>query len=69
MRPVGETTITGKNQVSLPARGLRELDWERGDQLLVEVLGTDMLVLIRRPKDSAGFYLRTWVSPYRTAEM
>jgi bifunctional DNA-binding transcriptional regulator/antitoxin component of YhaV-PrlF toxin-antitoxin module len=47
---VGETTITGKNQVSLPAQGLRLLGWERGDRLLVEVLGEDMLVLIRRPE-------------------
>jgi bifunctional DNA-binding transcriptional regulator/antitoxin component of YhaV-PrlF toxin-antitoxin module len=46
---VGETTITGKNQISLPAKGLRELGWERGDQLLVEAVHGDMLVLFRRP--------------------
>jgi bifunctional DNA-binding transcriptional regulator/antitoxin component of YhaV-PrlF toxin-antitoxin module len=45
----GETTITGKNQVSLPAAGLRQLGWQRGDHLLVSVLGDDVLVLVRRP--------------------
>lgn len=47
---VGETTLTGKNQISLPAHGVRLLGWERGDRLLVEVIGEDMMVLIRRPK-------------------
>ena len=49
-RMVGATTITGRNQVSLPANGLRELGWERGDRLIVEVLGDDMLLLVRRPR-------------------
>lgn len=48
-RIIGETTITGKNQISLPAAGLRAVGWERGDHLLVEVLRDDMLVLVRRP--------------------
>ena len=47
---VGETTITGRNQVSLPAKGMRELGWSRGDRLLVEVFGEDILVLVRRPE-------------------
>src|SRR3989337_43789 len=46
----GEATITGKNQVSLPAKSLRELGWERGDRLIVEILGEDMLGLVRRPE-------------------
>ena len=46
----GETTITGKNQVSLPTAGLRQLGWQRGDHLLVSVLGDDVLILIRRPQ-------------------
>jgi len=46
---VGETTITGKNQISLPAKGLRDLGWERGDRLLAQVVHGDMLVLMRRP--------------------
>ena len=47
---VGETTITGKNQVSLPAEVMRRLRWKRGDHLLAEVLGEDILLLIRRPE-------------------
>ncbi|MCL5959223.1 MAG: AbrB/MazE/SpoVT family DNA-binding domain-containing protein [Chloroflexi bacterium] len=48
-QPAGETTITGKNQVSLPAKSIRELGWERGDRLIVEIIGEDILVLMRRP--------------------
>ena len=51
MKVIGETTITGRNQVSLPAKGIRELGWGRGDHLLVEILGKDMVLLVRRPKD------------------
>jgi len=47
---VGETTITGKNQVSLPVAGLRLLGWERGNHLLVEVISDDVMLLIRRPE-------------------
>ena len=47
---VGETTVTGRNQISLPAKGVREMGWERGDRLLVESIGDDVLVLIRRPR-------------------
>jgi len=50
-RLAGETTITGKNQVSLPAKSIRELGWERGDRLIVEILGDDTVLLIRRPED------------------
>ena len=49
LRLVGETTITGKNQISLPAQGLRQVGWERGHRLLVEALGDDVLLLMRRP--------------------
>ncbi len=51
VQTVGETTLTGKNQVSLPANGVRQLGWERGDHLLVETIGNEMMVLIRRPTD------------------
>ena len=50
-RLVGETTITAKNQVSLPAQGVRELGWAKGDRLLVQALGDDVIVLRRRPTD------------------
>jgi AbrB family looped-hinge helix DNA binding protein len=50
-RVVGETTITGKNQITLPAAGLRELGWQRGDRLTVKALGDDTLVITRLPED------------------
>ena len=51
---VGETTITAKNQVSLPADGARLLGWQKGDRLLVTVQRTslgDIMTLMRRPED------------------
>ncbi|HVA93158.1 MAG TPA: AbrB/MazE/SpoVT family DNA-binding domain-containing protein [Chloroflexota bacterium] len=50
-RLVGETTITSKNQVTLPARGLAAVGWERGDHILVEVIDEHMLLLVRRRAD------------------
>ena len=50
---VGETRLTSKNQVSLPAQGVRELGWERGDVLIVEVFGGDAMLLMRRPTNWA----------------
>jgi AbrB family looped-hinge helix DNA binding protein len=44
-----EITITGKNQVSLPAESLEELGWQEGDRLLIRVLDNDTLVLKKRP--------------------
>ncbi|HLH74327.1 MAG TPA: AbrB/MazE/SpoVT family DNA-binding domain-containing protein [Chloroflexota bacterium] len=51
LRLVGETTLTGKNQVSLPANGVRQLHWNKGDRLLVETIGDNLMVLIRRPQN------------------
>ena len=56
VRAVGEATLSGKNQVSLPALGIRLLGWQRGDRLIVETIGDDMMVLVRRPAD--------WVEAY-----
>ena len=49
IKALGQTTITGKNQVSLPAEGMRRLGWGRGDKLLVRMIDDHTLVLIRRP--------------------
>ena len=52
----GGTTITGKNQITLPARGVRQLGWEKGDRLLVDVVdvgGLQMMVLLRYPDNWA----------------
>ena len=51
MKGRAETKITSKNQVSLPVGSLHELGWQRGDRLLVSVLGDGMLVLTRRPEN------------------
>jgi bifunctional DNA-binding transcriptional regulator/antitoxin component of YhaV-PrlF toxin-antitoxin module len=53
---VGETTITGKNQIHLPAEGLRELSWERGDRLMVQIVQGNMLVLMRHPTQWADAF-------------
>ncbi len=64
----GETTITGKNQVSLPAKGMRQLGWERGDRLIVEILGDDMLVLVRRPEKWAETFAGQLTNVFGTHE-
>ncbi len=49
-----ETTITGKNQVTLPAEAVRQLGWEKGDRLIIDVIdmnGLKMMTLMRRPED------------------
>ena len=46
---VGDAIITGENQIRLPAEGLRELGWEQGDQLLVQIVDGDMVMLRKRP--------------------
>jgi AbrB family looped-hinge helix DNA binding protein len=51
LRRIGETTITGKNQISLPAEALRQLQWARGDRLVVETFGDDFILLMRRPEN------------------
>ena len=51
---VKETTITGKNQVTLPAEAVRQLGWEKGDRLLVNVIdmnGLKMMTLMRPAED------------------
>ncbi len=53
---VGETTITGKNQISLPAEALRQLHWEKGDHLLVQNFGDGTLVLMRKPTSWADTF-------------
>lgn len=53
---VGETTITGKNQISLPSQGVRQLGWRKGDRLIVSVLSDDMMVLMRRPESWADAF-------------
>jgi bifunctional DNA-binding transcriptional regulator/antitoxin component of YhaV-PrlF toxin-antitoxin module len=49
-KDVGETTITGKNQISLPAESVRALGWERGDRLTVKIQDENTLLLIRQPR-------------------
>jgi len=56
MGTVGETTITGKNQISLPAEALRQLGWEKGDHVLVQNFGDDTLVLMRKPASWADAF-------------
>jgi AbrB family looped-hinge helix DNA binding protein len=51
---VGETTITGKNQISLPAEGVRMLGWKRGDRLSVRVMDENTIVLTRWPKGQSA---------------
>ncbi len=55
MKKAGETTVTGKNQITLPAEAVRTLGWKKGDRLIVDVMNEDIVLLIRRPEDWAEF--------------
>lgn len=50
------TTITGKNQVTLPAELVRELGWKPGTRLVWQKLDDNSLVA--RPLPSRGAILR-----------
>ena len=49
------STISSKNQITLPARLLRELGLGAGDRVSIRVDG-DRLILRPRPKDWADYY-------------
>lgn len=49
-RPGKETTLTSKNQISLPVQEVRALHWEKGDILLVNAVEPDMMVIMRKPE-------------------
>jgi AbrB family looped-hinge helix DNA binding protein len=48
---IGEARISARGAVNLPARALREVGWNHGDQVMVEVVDDDRIVLTRRPED------------------
>lgn len=56
-RKVGATKITAKNQITLPAEALRQLGWERGDELVVWAVGCETVRLTRRPESYADHFL------------
>ncbi len=49
-----KTTISSKNQITIPARLLREMGLKPGDQLAVELDGL-RLILHPRPKDWVSY--------------
>ncbi len=51
---MSKTTISSKNQITLPARLLREIGLKPGDQLAVELDGL-RLILHPRPKDWVSY--------------
>jgi hypothetical protein len=46
---VGEVTAERGGQISLPPGGVQELGWAPGDELLAQVVGDDVLLVLRRP--------------------
>ena len=58
---VGETKITGKRQITLPAEGVRRLGWETGDVLIVEIVEDPITCipevrLWRKPKNWTEYF-------------
>lgn len=49
LRIAGEAKISPRGAVNLPAKVLREIGWEHGDNLFVEVVDDDFILLARKP--------------------
>ena len=67
-RVVRETTLTSKNQISLPTRSVRELGWERGDRLIVELIAPGMVILLRRPENFTAAFVGQMSDVFGTHE-
>src|SRR5215213_4304076 len=52
----GEAKISSRGAVNLPAHALREIGWKHGDHVLVEVVGSDQIVLTRKPENLVDFF-------------
>ena len=53
LQVAGEAKISPRGAVNLPAKVLREVGWEHGDSLFVEVLDDDFVLLSRKPASLA----------------
>jgi AbrB family looped-hinge helix DNA binding protein len=49
----GEVKISARGAVNLPAKLLRELGWNHGDHVLIDVDAEDRVVLTRKPASLA----------------
>jgi antitoxin component of MazEF toxin-antitoxin module len=49
LRTAGETKISPRGAVSLPAKLLREIGWQHGDRVFLELLDDDVVLLTRKP--------------------
>ena len=47
----GQVKISPRGAVNIPAKVLRELGWQHGDDLFIEVADGDHLVITRRPEN------------------
>ena len=68
---VKETTITGKNQITLPAEAVRQLGWQKGDRLIIDVIdlnGLKMMTLMRRPENWAEAFAGRLTGVFGTHE-
>jgi bifunctional DNA-binding transcriptional regulator/antitoxin component of YhaV-PrlF toxin-antitoxin module len=52
--PLMESRLSGKNQITLPVRMTRALDWRPGDRLSL-MLDRDMIVISRLPREGEGW--------------
>lgn len=55
-RKIGEATLSGRGLVNLPAKAVRELGWEAGDKLVVELMDDEVVTLVRKPKNFTEAY-------------
>ena len=53
LESAGEVKISPRGAVNLPAKVLREIGWQHGDRLFVEVLDDERILLSRKPASLA----------------
>lgn len=53
LKSAGEAKISARGAVNLPAKVLREIGWNRGDDVFVDVLDDDRILLSRKPASLA----------------
>ena len=53
LEPAGEVKISSRGAVNLPAKVLREIGWQHGDSLFIEVLDDERILLSRKPASLA----------------
>jgi len=68
LKVAGEATIGEDGAVSLPDEVLREVGWEHGDALWIDIVDGGRIVLSRAPRDIAAYFAGAFTDLYPDPE-